>query len=377
MDTKRFGTDERELQEAAALLRAGETVAFPTETVYGLGANALDAAAVSQIFAAKGRPSDNPLIVHIARREAVDKLVTDVPELAGKAMDHFWPGPLTAILPCRDVIPNNVTAGLTTVGIRMPDHPIALRLIDLAGVPLAAPSANRSGRPSPTLADHVWEDLAGNIAGVVDGGPAGVGVESTVVDFTGDVPMILRPGGVTKEMLEEVLGEVRLDPALQGTASAESKPKAPGMKYTHYAPKAEMYLVEGKTDQDAMEYIKGHLIPEAHQKGQKVGVLTTDEHAKAFLVVDSDYHLAPSVESFQDKVNTVMTEMMKPDVIRTVGRGDDLNSVAAHLYDAIRSFDHTDVDVIYAETFPEQGVGLAIMNRLRKAAGQRVIRIHE
>ncbi|MGB8956095.1 MAG: L-threonylcarbamoyladenylate synthase [Tumebacillaceae bacterium] len=339
MNTRQFGTDEADMREAAALLRAGETVAFPTETVYGLGANALDAQAVDKIFAAKGRPSDNPLIVHIAQRSDVDKLVREIPAKAALCMDHFWPGPLTLILPVRGEVPANVTAGLDSVGIRMPDHDTALQLIDLAGVPIAAPSANSSGRPSPTTADHVREDLAGRIAGIVDGGPAGVGVESTVLDVTGEVAMILRPGGVTREMLEEVLGRVEIDPALE---AGVGRPKAPGMKYTHYAPRGEMTLVAGAHDAERI----ASLIREAHARGQKVGVLTTEERSNAY---------------------------PEADAVRLCGQRADLQTVAAGLYDAIRSFDHTDVDLIYAETFSERGVGLAIMNRLRKAAGQRVI----
>ncbi|MGZ4107742.1 MAG: L-threonylcarbamoyladenylate synthase [Tumebacillaceae bacterium] len=343
METKRFGTEQGDLQEAAALLRAGEAVAFPTETVYGLGANALDAHAVDKIFRAKGRPSDNPLIVHIAHRKEVDKLAQVVPPLAERAMAHFWPGPLTVILPCTAIVPMNVTAGLDTVGIRMPDHVIAQQLIDAAGVPIAAPSANSSGRPSPTTAAHVLEDLTGKIAGVVDGGASGVGVESTVVDFTGPVPMILRPGGVTREMLEEVLGDVQIDPSLE---QGVGQPKSPGMKYTHYAPHGEMSLVDGP---HAVAVMQG-LVHKAHESGRKVGVLTTEEHEGEF----------PSA-----------------DVVRVCGRRADMSTVAAGLYDAIRSFDHTDVDVIYAETFSEDGVGLAVMNRLRKAAGHRVIDTRE
>lgn len=339
METRHFRTEPKDLQAAADLLRAGEAVAFPTETVYGLGANALDAQAVDKIFRAKGRPSDNPLIVHIAHKRDVNKLARVVPPLAARCMEHFWPGPLTVVLPCTAIVPMNVTAGLDTVGIRMPDHVVAQQLIDLAGVPLAAPSANSSGRPSPTTAAHVLEDLNGKVAGVVDGGPSGVGVESTVVDFTGPVPTILRPGGITREMLANVLGEVALDPALKNGVGT---PKAPGMKYTHYAPRGEMSLVDGK---HAFEMIHT-LIRSAQQKRQRVGVLTTEEHA-------TNYNAA--------------------DVVRVCGRRNDLATVAAGLYDAIRSFDHTDVDVIYAETFPETGVGLAVMNRLRKAAGHRVI----
>lgn len=338
MDTRRFSAEQHQLTEAAQFLQNGEVVAFPTETVYGLGANAYDEAAVDKIFKAKGRPSDNPLIVHIAHREDVEKLARFVPAGASKCMDVFWPGPLTLVLPATDRVPANVTAGLDTVGIRMPDHVTALSLIDLAGVPLAAPSANRSGRPSPTTAEHVLEDLAGKVAGVVDGGSAGVGVESTVLDFSGDVPMILRPGGITREMLREVIGEVGVDPALE---SGTGTPKSPGVKYTHYAPKGEMWLVEGASDQAAI----GQLVHKAQQAGKKVGVLTTAER----------------VDNYQ------------ADAVVSVGLRSDLATVAAGLYDAIRRFDHAEVDVIYSEAFPEQGVGVAIMNRLRKAAGHRSI----
>jgi L-threonylcarbamoyladenylate synthase len=338
METKRFGTTEDEIAQAAALLQEGEVVAFPTETVYGLGANAFDTAAVDKIFAAKGRPSDNPLIVHIAHRSDVDKLARLVPEGAVKCMERFWPGPLTLVLPARDDVPKNVTAGLDTVGIRMPDHVTALALIDRAGVPLAAPSANRSGRPSPTLAEHVLEDLSGRIAGVVDGGAAGVGVESTVLDFSGAAPMILRPGGVTREMLQEVIGEVHVDPVL---TSGVGTPKSPGVKYTHYAPQGEMWLVAGKRDQQVIQ----ELVDQHRRDGRRVGVLTTDERAGIY----------------------------EADVVISCGRRLELETVAQGLYDAIRRFDHAGADVIFAEVFPEQGVGLAIMNRLRKAASHRVI----
>jgi L-threonylcarbamoyladenylate synthase len=351
IETQRFGTGPDDLERAAHMLRDGLTVAFPTETVYGLGANALDAEAVSQIFAAKGRPSDNPLIVHIAREQDLLPLVTHIPDQARLCMERFWPGPLTLILPCTDRVPTTVTAGLSTVGIRMPDHDTALQLIAMAGVPLAAPSANRSGRPSPTTADHVLEDLSGRIAGVVDGGPAGVGVESTVLDVTGDKPMILRPGGITREMLEEVLGPVGIDPALGNESIA---PKSPGVKYTHYAPQGTMYLVEGASASTKIT----ELVRKAREQGKKVGILTTEEETEA-------YHAAFSQEFLPSGERAVVT--------LSLGSRNDLSIVATHLYDAIRSFDHHGVEVIYAETFSEEGVGLAIMNRLRKAAGHRVI----
>ncbi|WP_038087518.1 L-threonylcarbamoyladenylate synthase [Tumebacillus flagellatus] len=344
-ETHVFHTNREDLERAAQLLREGQTVAFPTETVYGLGANALNPEAVKKIYEAKGRPSDNPLIVHIARLEDISQLVTHIPEKAKLCMERFWPGPLTLILPCTDRVPSAVTAGLDTVGIRMPDHETALQLIALAGIPLAAPSANSSGRPSPTTAAHVLEDLSGRIAGVVDGGAAGVGVESTVLDVTGDKPMILRPGGITREMLQELLGPVGIDPALSDAGIA---PKSPGVKYTHYAPKGTMFLIEGEHDVDKIV----ELARAARHDGKKVGILAAAEDADAFRSVFSEEEGA---------------------VILEAGSRHDLSTVASRLYDAIRTFDHHGVELIYAQTYSEEGVGLAVMNRLRKAAGHRVI----
>lgn len=325
-----------QLQEAAKLLRENEAVAFPTETVYGLGANAMDDEAIAKIFEAKGRPSDNPLIVHIGTKSQLDGIVKEIPPVAEKLMAHFWPGPLTIILPRKEGISERVTAGLNTVGVRMPDHPVALALIEEANVPVAAPSANRSGRPSPTLASHVYEDLNGKIAGIVDGGATGVGVESTVIDCTSTVPTILRPGGITKEQLEAVIGTVSLDPALK---DEKEKPKSPGMKYTHYAPKAPLSIVEG-----SREFIQ-HLVDEKKEGGFKVGVLTTEEYQHVY----------------------------NADVILSCGVRSDLASVATKLYDVLRTFDASEVDVIFSESFPNEGIGNAIMNRLTKAAGHHII----
>lgn len=332
-----------QLQEAARLLKDHEVVAFPTETVYGLGANALSTQAVQKIFQAKGRPSDNPLIVHIAHKEDLGSLVTHIPEKAKKLMEVFWPGPLTMILPKKDGIAPEVTAGLDTVGVRMPDHPVALALISEAGLPIAAPSANRSGRPSPTTAEHVYEDLQGRVAGIVDGGATGVGVESTVLDVTVDPPMILRPGGVTKEDLERVIGPVKLDP---GLTLEDEKPKAPGMKYQHYAPQGEMWMVMADSVPEQIRIIQD-AIGQAKREGRKVGVLATEE----------------SSPSYRDA-----------DFVAVCGSRDNLATVAQQLYDALRSFDHQGVDFILSESFPLQGVGLAVMNRLNKAAGHRVYR---
>lgn len=256
-------------QEAAKLLRSGECVAFPTETVYGLGADATNQAAVQKIYEAKGRPSDNPLIVHIARREQMDPFVASYPVKAIQLMEKFWPGPLTVILPLKkDSLATNVSAGLSTVGVRMPEHPVSLALIDAANIPVAAPSANRSGKPSPTTASHVIEDLDGKIAGIIDGGATGVGLESTVIDCSLDIPVILRPGGVTKEQIEQIIGPV--DIATNNTKETE-KPKAPGMKYTHYAPKAPVYLIEG-----SIQFWQSE-INKAEAANKKLGILATKE----------------------------------------------------------------------------------------------------
>lgn len=327
-----------QIVDAAEILQQNEVVAFPTETVYGLGANATSDRAVDKIFKAKGRPSDNPLIVHISNKDQLNGLVAEIPVNAVKLIDAYWPGPLTIIFKNKEgVFSEKVTAGLDSVGIRMPDHPVALSIIEAAGLPIAAPSANRSGKPSPTTAQHVIDDLDGRIAGVVDGGETGVGVESTVVDCTGATPVILRPGGITKEQLEEVIGKVEVDPSLK---EGKGAPKSPGMKYTHYAPDAPVYLVDG-TKEDLQRFVD-----EKKNEGLKVGVLTTEE--------SKDWYRA--------------------DMILTVGRRDDLNTVAQHLYDTLRAFNRSDVDIIFAEMFPEEGVGLAIMNRLQKAAGYRVIK---
>ncbi|WP_153126975.1 L-threonylcarbamoyladenylate synthase [Peribacillus tepidiphilus] len=325
-----------QISQAAELLRKNEVVAFPTETVYGLGANAASDEAVEKIYKAKGRPSDNPLIVHIADIDQLHNIVKEIPEKAHKLIDAFWPGPLTIIFRKKSGLSHLVTAGLDTVAVRMPDHPIALALIKESGLPIAAPSANTSGKPSPTTSDHVKRDLFGKIAGIIDGGETGVGVESTVLDCTEEIPVILRPGGVTKEQLEEVIGEVRLDLALENERVV---PKSPGMKYTHYAPEAPLILIKG-----SKKFFQKQ-IDEKKAEGLKVGVLTTIENADEY----------------------------KADYIVTVGSYRNLESVAAGLYRALRSFDDKDVDIIFGEVYPTSGIGQAIMNRLMKAAGQQLI----
>lgn len=323
--------------DAAIFLRENEVVALPTETVYGLGGNAESDEAVAKIFAAKGRPGDNPLIVHIAEREQLNRFVEEIPLMAERLMDAFWPGPLTIIFKMKKgVLSEKATAGLATVAVRMPDHPVALALLRSSGLPIAAPSANSSGKPSPTSAEHVLDDLNGKIAGVVDGGATGVGVESTVVDCTAGVPVILRPGGVTKEQLEAVIGEVQVDPAL--TDEAE-RPKSPGMKYKHYAPNAPLYLVSG-----TREFFQ-RLVEEKEKEGLKVGVLTTEE----------------------------CVDLFDADVVLACGRRAELETVAASLYDTLRRFNQMKVDIIFSEMFPSEGVGHAIMNRLLKAAGNKII----
>lgn len=321
--------------QAIAFLEQQEVVAFPTETVYGLGAIATDEEAVRKIFAAKARPADNPLIVHIGTIEEVAHYITHVPEKARQCMEAFWPGALTLIMEAKpNVLAPSVMAGLSTVGLRMPDHDVALTLLRQLGKPVAAPSANRSGKPSPTEAQHVFEDLAGRIPMVLDGGATGIGVESTVLDMTTDIPTILRPGGVTKEMLEAVIGEVFQPTKLQ--AEAKETPKAPGMKYTHYAPNAPVYLIEPSAVkiQEAVQQLQ--------MQGHRVAVLAPDD-----LVID-----APYVFRF----------------------GTTAEQMAVRLYDALRACDHTDATIILATTIDEAGVGAAIMNRLEKAAGHQYYR---
>ncbi len=332
------------IAKAAELVRRGEVVAFPTETVYGLGASAIDGAAVAQIFTAKGRPSDNPLIVHVADRESLSSVVSVVPQSAEKLIERFWPGPLTLVLPKRETIPGEVTCGLQTVGVRMPAHPVALALIRAAGVPLAAPSANRSGRPSPTAAEHVLEDLAGRIPLVLDGGETGLGLESTVIDMTVDPPVLLRPGGVTLEQICAEIGPVEVASAVLGGDAGEA-PRSPGMKYAHYAPKAHVVLVEGPVLQ-MQEKIRD-LSREYEDEGKRVGIMCSNESRGVY----------------------------QAQVILEYGTREDLAGVASDLFSTLRAFDRHGVDVILAEGVPASGIGLAIMNRLRRAAAGQVVRV--
>ncbi|MBP1969862.1 L-threonylcarbamoyladenylate synthase [Virgibacillus natechei] len=317
------------IAEAAALLTSGSTVAFPTETVYGLGADATSEAAVSNIFQAKGRPQDNPLIAHVANKEQLTRIVEKLPAFVDNLIDAFAPGPLTFVLPSNGVCASNVTAGLSTIAVRMPDHPVAQQLLQICDIPIAAPSANISGKPSPTTAAHVWADLNGKVSGLLDGGATGVGVESTVIDCTKEIPIILRPGGITKEQLEKVVGTIMIDPAL---VNANEQPTSPGMKYKHYSPDIPLWLVEG-TPANLQQVIDGE-----RKKNCRIGVLSS----------------------------TKTGALLEADEI--ISLGEDSHEIAANLYEGLRTFKEGDVDIILCETFSEEGIGEAIMNRLKKAA---------
>lgn len=368
METKRVIISDRnhikdeELQEAADILRAGGLVAFPTETVYGLGGNALDQEAAAKIYAAKGRPSDNPLIAHISCEAELDPLVREIPEAGRKLMQAFWPGPLTLIFPKSSLVPYGTTGGLDTVAVRMPVDPVAGRIIALAGVPVAAPSANLSGRPSPTTADHVWQDMNGRIDMVIDGGPVGIGVESTIVDVSPAVPTVLRPGAVTMEMLRDVLGEVAVDPAISGPMSPEMKPRAPGMKYKHYAPKADLVLVEPE---------------DMNQKGDISAA--SAEPAPLNRMVDKVWDMAREKLEQGLKVGIICTDESRGSYsggfVRSIGARASQESVAHNLYAVLREFDDLDVDYIVSESFSQDHLGQAIMNRLSKAAGYKIIKV--
>lgn len=332
---------EKDIEAAAAILRAGGLVGIPTETVYGLGANGLDPAAVRRIFEAKGRPQDNPLILHIPDPSWLERYCRDVPAAARRLAEQFWPGPLTMILPRRTLVPDEVTCGLETVGVRCPDHPVTLDIIRAAGVPVAAPSGNRSGRPSPTCARHMLEDMEGRIQAVVDGGPCGVGVESTIVDLTLPVPRLLRPGGLPLEALEAVLGRVDVDRAVTAPLSPGEKPRAPGMKYRHYAPRAPVTVVTGDGAATAA-YIR-------RQAGANTGVICFGEYRDRF----------PGC------------------TVRSIGPAGDRGEQARRVFDALRSFDGTPVTAIFAQCPGEEGLGLAVANRLKKAAGFQIVAAEE
>lgn len=340
-------TDQRQLnmtviEKAGEILRTGGLVAFPTETVYGLGADAMNEQAAKKIYAAKGRPSDNPLIVHVADMESLSRITECIPDEARRIADAFWPGPLTMIFRKSEEVPLGTTGGLDTVAVRMPDHKIAREIIKAGGGYIAAPSANTSGCPSPTSARHVEEDLAGRIDMIVDGGDVDIGVESTILDMTVTPPMILRPGAVTREMLEDLIGEVDVDKTLLEPDS-EKAPKAPGMKYRHYAPKAELTVIEGEIGLVVEEI--NRLAEEKAAAGYKVGIIGTEESVGRYRTGD----------------------------IKCIGTRADESTIASHLYGILREFDHDGAEYIYSEAFAADGIGSAVMNRLLKAAGQHVI----
>ena len=332
---------DEDLNKPAEVLKEGGLVAFPTETVYGLGANALDESAVESIFIAKGRPSDNPLIVHISNESQLSELVSEIPDHAQMIMDKFWPGPLTLIFKKSERVPLKVSGGLDTVAIRMPKNNIALGLIEKSKLPIAAPSANTSGRPSPTNSDHVREDLDGKIDMLIDGGITGVGLESTVLDLTGDIPLILRPGGITHEDLSKVLGHVEYDPAIESMKD-DIKPKSPGQKYRHYSPRARMEIFSG--DLDALVEAIRNKAKKYAEDGLKVGIIVTDET--------------------KDKY--------REEYLINIGSRKNLSTIGANLFHVLREFDKLNVDVILSEGVDETEIGKAIMNRMKKAAGGNI-----
>lgn len=350
MKTKLYKIDlndinEQQMQEAGDLIAAGELVAFPTETVYGLGGDAFYPEAARKIYEAKGRPSDNPLIVHIAQTEDLNRVGKNVPEDAQKLADAFWPGPLTMIVWKKEEVPYATTGGLDTVAVRMPNHPVALELIRKSGKLIAAPSANISGRPSPTEASHVLGDLDGRIAMILDGGAVGIGIESTIIDLTEDIPMVLRPGYITLDMLSKVLGkEVVMDPGIVA-ADAVTKPKAPGMKYRHYAPKADMVIVDGEAEKVVKKI--NELTQEARKLGKKTAVIATEETKARY----------------------------QADTVLSIGKREDEDSIAKHMYKILRDCDKLEVEVIYSESFQTPRIGQAIMNRLLKAAAHQVVSV--
>ncbi len=332
------------LKEAGQIIREGGLVAFPTETVYGLGADGLNADASHKIYAAKGRPSDNPLIIHIARIEQVLELADDISETAWSVMKAFWPGPLTVILKKKECVPDETTGGLKTVAIRMPSHWAARALIEESGRMIAAPSANTSGRPSPTLAEHVYDDMKGRIPMILDGGAVGIGIESTIVDLTGDVPTILRPGYITEKMVEEIAGCAQMDPAMASKQMPENVvAKAPGMKYKHYAPTGQLILVEGDPNK-VISYID-HEAAKKVEQGYRVVVLGSEE----------------SIEKYTAGHRMCLGSHKNPE------------SIAAGLYRLLRDCDDLHADYIYSESYFEEGLGNAVMNRMLKAAGYQLV----
>lgn len=391
MKTRIFS--KKDIEEAAQILKAGGLVAFPTETVYGLGGNGLDKEAARKIYAAKGRPSDNPLILHVSKMEEVYPLVESVPEKAKRLMESFWPGPLTLILKKSKIVPLESTGGLDTVAIRCPDNALTLELIERAGLPVAGPSANLSGSPSPTEASHVYHDLAGRIEGILDDGAVGIGVESTILDMSTDRPTLLRPGAITLEDLTEVLGEKpEIDPTLLGKKMEDGfTPKAPGMKYRHYAPKAEMILfitstvrkacdtsfcsLEEKESEDKTSGKRGteDRISEEKESGYKVSKRIAEyleEEGRGFPREKIAVFCAEETKHFYQ-------EMAEKEgiVLKVLGRRDEPLSMTHNLFRILRECDEEGIELILSEGYSEKGIGFALMNRMKKAAGQKIILI--
>lgn len=341
---KNVSEDEKEIQEAAEIIKNGGTVVFPTETVYGLGADGLNSEAVKKIFEAKGRPQDNPLIIHVASKN-LNLYAEEVPEIANKLVEKFWPGPLTIILKKKDIVPNETSASLESIGIRMPNNDIALKLIELSETTIAAPSANISGRPSPTDIERCIEDLDGKVDCILGGEQSDIGVESTIVDCTVNPPLVLRPGGITLEMLREIDSNINIDPAIMKKPEPNLKPKAPGMKYRHYAPKAKVTIISGN-QKNTIEKIK-KMVHYNIEKKKKVCILTVDENEKEY----------------------------NEGIKISLGSLNDLSTVARNLFEALRKCDDIGADVVFAESFEQKGVGIAIMNRLNKAAGFDIVEV--
>lgn len=351
MDTRIVKIDEEHIddeliEQAGRIIKSGGLVAFPTETVYGLGGDALNPDSSKKIYAAKGRPSDNPLIVHVAEFDAIKKIVKEIPEKAKKLSDAFWPGPLTIIMDKSDAVPYETTGGLDTVAVRFPVDKVARAFIKASGGYIAAPSANISGRPSPTCAKYVIEDMNGRIDMIIDGADNNIGLESTIIDLTGEVPMLLRPGYITIDELRNVLGEVDIDKTIMD-GNCKDRPKAPGMRYRHYAPKGDLTIVSG-SDTKVVEYINLE-VAKAKANGKKVGIIATQDNIEAYTC----------------------------DSIKCIGDKKDEKTIAHRLYTILREFDDEDVEVMYSECFDASGVGQAIMNRLLKAAGHKLIDLED
>lgn len=341
---KNIEDGQKHIKEAASIIKKGEVVVFPTETVYGLGANALDEKAVKKIFTAKGRPQDNPLIIHVASKE-IDNLVDNIPKIARDIMDKYWPGPITIILNKKAIIPDITSANLKSIGIRMPKNDIALEIIRQSEVPIAAPSANISGRPSPTELQRCIEDLSGRVPYIIGGENCEIGLESTIIDCTLYPPVILRPGAITLEMLKKIDEKIEMDKGILNKGDNNLTPKAPGMKYKHYSPKAQVKIVKGDNEKVIQKI--NSLIEEYKNKGKTVGILITEENKERYITCN--------------KI--------------TVGSVNDIKSIAQNLFEALRSFDDKNIDIVFSESFKESGVGVAVMNRLNKASGYDIINV--